>query len=80
MKDADYILSIVDNPDSRDEYIARLYRGYDIFMKYCSLPSFLDWLVNGRVKRELEEVLNDANDIGNNLLTYFGLKIQQMAK
>ena len=80
MKDADYILSVVDNPDSRDEFIARLYRGYDIFMKYCSLPSFLDWLVNGRVKRELEEVLNDANDIGNNLLTYFGLKIQQMAK
>lgn len=80
MKDAEYILNVVDNPDSRDEYIAKLYRGYDIFMKYFSLPSFLDWLVNGRVKRELEDVLNDANDIGNNLLTYFGLKIQQMAK
>ena len=80
MKDAEAILNIVDNPSSRDEYIAKVYRGYDIFLKYCSIPSFIDWIVDGRVQRELEEVLESANAIGNNLLTYYGLKIQQISK
>lgn len=80
MSDIEKILNVVDNSSSSEEYVAKIYRGYDIFMKYASLPSFIDWIVHGRVKRELEDLINDANSIGNNLLTYYGLKIQQLAK
>lgn len=80
IKDCDYILSLCDNPNSRDQVIANMYRGYDIFMKYLSIPSFFDWIVHGRVKRELDELIEDANAVGNNLLTYYGFKIQQIGK
>lgn len=80
IKDCDYILSVCDNPNSRDQVIANIYRGYDIFMKYVSIPSFFDWIVHGRVKRELDELIEDANAVGNNLLTYYGFKIQQIGK
>lgn len=80
MQDIEEILHVIDNPSRADEYLAKVYRGYDIFMKYISLPSFIDYIVHGRVKRELEDLLNDVDKIGNNLLTYYGLKIQQLAK
>lgn len=78
MKDIEFILNKIENPNREDEYQAKLFRGYDIFMKFVSLPSFVDWLVHGRVKREIEEVLMDANAAGNSLLTYYGFKLQQL--
>lgn len=80
MKDCDFIIKMCDNPDSRDEAVARIYKGYDIFMKYVSLPSFFDWIVHGRVMRELDALIEDVNAIGNNLLTYYGFKLQQLGK
>ena len=79
ISDCDTILSICDNPNSREETVAKMYKGYDIFLKYVSIPSFIDWIVHGRVKREIEELVEDVNAIGNNLLTYYGFKIQQLA-
>lgn len=80
MKDCEYILKICDNQNSTEEAIAKNYKGYDIFMKYVSIPSFFDWIVHGRVMRELDELIDDVNAIGNNLLTYYGFKLQQLGK
>ena len=79
IQDIETILAICDNPNTREETIARMYKGYDIFIKYLSIPSFIDWLVHGRVNRELEDLIEDANAIGNNLLAYYGFKLQQLA-
>ena len=80
IKDIEFILDKIENFNKTEEYIAKIYRGYDIFMKFFSLPSMVEWLVNGRVQRELEQLVNDANAIGNNLLTYYGFKLQQLGK
>lgn len=79
MKDIEFILSKMENYDRTEEYVAKICRGYDIFMKYASIPSFIDWIVHGRVQREIEELVNDVNGIGNNLLTFYGQKLQQIA-
>ena len=79
IKDIDRILEVCANPDTHEETVAKMYKGYDIFLKYVSIPSFIDWLVHGRVNRELEDLIEDANAIGNNLLTYYGFKLQQLA-
>ena len=79
IQDIERILDVCDNPSTREETVARMYRGYDIFLKYISIPSFIDWLVHGRVNRELEDLIEDANAIGNNLLAYYGFKLQQLA-
>ena len=78
MKDIEFILDRIENFDKKEEYIAKIYRGYDLFLKFVSLPSFIEWIANGRVQRELEQLVNDANAIGNNLLTYYGFKLQQL--
>lgn len=78
IKDCEKIIEIIDHPSSADEMEAKLYRCYDLFMKYCSLPSFIDWIVHGRVRRDIEDLIRDVEAAGNSLLTYYGHKLQQI--
>ena len=78
ISDCDRIIDIISKPGSDDEMTAKLYRVYDLFLKYCSIPSFLDWILHGRVRREIEDLVNDVEATGNSLLTYYGHKIQQI--
>ena len=78
IKDIDAMLPLI-SENSKDAFVAKAWKGYDLFLKYLSLPSFIDWIVNGRVQREIETLINDVNDIGNNLLAYYGTKFQLAA-
>ena len=80
IKDCDRIINVIDHPSSDDEMTAKMYRVYDLFVKYCSLPSFIDWIVHGRVRRDIEDLVRDVETAGNSLLTYYGYKLQQLKK
>ena len=80
MSDIARILHKIEHSNQSDEFIARAQKGYELFLVYCSIPSFLDALIHGHVRREIETLVNDLQDVGNNLIFYYGNKIASLAK
>ena len=66
--------------DAKDEFAAKVMKGYDLLMQYISLPGFFDWIVHGRVKKEIERLVIELRNLNNNLVTYYGNKFEQLAK
>ena len=48
-------------------------------MEYISIPSIFDMLVHGKIKRELDILIDDLQVLTGNLIQYYGLKLQQIA-
>lgn len=76
----DTMLEKIKKPDQYDAAICRMIKRYQLFIELCSIPSLLSWLLNGRVKRELEVLLDDIQKLSGNLIAYYGIKLQQSAK
>ena len=80
MKDIETILDSIDKMSREDKYLELSMERYKVFMKFTSLGSILSWLTHGRVDTELVELLNDIQKLNANLLSYFAVKFQQLAK
>jgi len=80
MKDIESVLENISTYDAKDEFAAKVMKGYDLLMQYISLPGFFDWIVHGRVKKEIERLVIELRNLNNNLVTYYGNKFEQLAK
>lgn len=80
MADIDRILDKIEHYDKRDEFMAKAVKGYELFMAYCSIPSFVDMIVHGHVRKEVETLVNELQDVGSNLIDYYGNKFINAAK
>lgn len=80
MKDIETILDSIDKMSREDKYLELSMERYKVFIKFTSLGSILSWLTHGRVDTELVELLNDIQKLNANLLSYFAVKFQQLAK
>ena len=79
IKDIETILTTIDNVSRSDKYFELMQKKYRLFMKYCSLPSFIAWFTNGRAEQELEELMTDIRQLSDNLLGYFEAKFKQLS-
>lgn len=80
MEDIESILKSLAEMRKTDIYMHESYLNHQLFYKYCTIRSFITWLVDGRVDTELAEVLNDIQELNNNLVTYYGFKFEQLSK
>lgn len=80
IKDIETILTTIDNVSRSDKYFELMQKKYRLFMKYCSLPSFIAWFTNGRAEQELEELMTDIHQLSDNLLGYFEAKFKQLSE
>lgn len=80
MADIDRILDKIEHYDKSEEFQAKVVKGYELFMAYCSVPSFIDMIVHGHVRKEIETLVNELQDIGSNLIDYYGNKFISAAK
>ena len=80
VNDIERIARAINSMSAYDKYFDRQVMRYRLFLKYLSIPSFCKWLVDGRVDAEIEEVINDLQKVNNNMVSYFGYKLEQLAK
>lgn len=80
MEDIERILKIIENRSREDKYFDDAYNSYKVFLKYCSIRSFVSWFVHGRCDTELVETLDNIQKLSNSLLTFYGEKFTQLAK
>ena len=79
MKDIEIIKYNIDHYDREAETFAKIIKSYEIMMQYISIPSIFDMLVHGKIKRELDILIDDLQVLTGNLIHYYGLKLQQIA-
>ncbi len=80
MKDIEEILKSIEKMSREDKYFDEAWKRYQMFLKFTSIRSFISWFTHGRVDTELVELLNDIQKLNNNLVTFFGFKLIEMAK
>ena len=80
IKDIETILKSIDDMSRESKYFDEAYKRYQMFLKFCSIRSFLAWFTHGRVDAELAECLADIQKLSGNLLGYYGEKFKQLAK
>lgn len=80
INDIERIARAINSMAAYDKYFDRQVKRYRLFLKYLSIPSFAKWLIDGRVDAEIEEVINDLQKVNNNMISYFGHKLEQLAK
>lgn len=80
MADIEVAIKAIENYDRFDEFVAKVQRGYDLLIKYISIPSFYDTLVHGKVLREIEKLVEEIGRLNNNLIYFYGMKFQKLAK
>ena len=80
MEDIEIIQGKIDNCNKYDEYMAKVIRGYETFNSYISIPGIFDCIVHGRVARELDNLLDDIQRLGNNMIHFYGMKMQALAQ
>ena len=79
VNDIERIARAINSMSAYDKYFDRQVMRYRLFLKYLSVPSFCKWLIDGRVDSEIEEVINDLQKVNNNMVSYFGYKLEQLA-
>lgn len=79
MKDVEVYQKHINECDKSMMFMARVAKAYDVFMSYVSIPSLVDMLVHGRIRRELENLIEDLQVLSGNMIGYYGLKLQQLA-
>lgn len=80
MADIDRILYQIDHCDKGDEFKARMVKGYELFNAYVSIPSWIDMLVHGHIRKEIETLVDELQDVGSNLIDYYGNKFIAASK
>ena len=80
MNDIERIARAINAQSAYDKYFDLQYKRYKVFTKILGVASFGRWLANGRVDAEVEEVLDDLQKVSNNMVSYFGYKLEQLAK
>ena len=80
MEDIEKIKEKIDHCDKYDEFMAKAVRGYELLNSYISIPGIYDCIVHGRVARELDNLLDDIQKLGNNMLHFYGMKLQAIAQ
>lgn len=79
MADIEETLRAIEDYNKCDEFVIKVCKGYDLLISYFSIPGFYDMLMHGRIKRELENLVDDINKLNNNLLFFYGEKFSQLA-
>ena len=79
MKDIEIIKYNIDHYDRNCETFAKIIKSYEVMIEYISIPSICDMLVHGKIKRELDILIDDLQVLTGNLIQYYGLKLQQIA-
>ena len=80
IKDVETILDTIENTSKEDKYMELAQKKYRLFLKYCSLKSFIAWFTNGRAEQELEELMTDIHQLSDNLLGYYEAKLKQLSE
>lgn len=80
MDDIESILKDIEEYDSTKGYLERCILSYKCFLKYVSIQSFADIFVHGRVMPELDKLINQLEVLNNNLITFYGEKLKQLAR
>ena len=80
MEDIESIKEKIDNCNKYDEYMAKVIKGYETFNSYISIPGIFDCIVHGRVARELDNLLDDIQTLSNNMMHFYGMKLQALAQ
>lgn len=78
--DCDRIIKAIYEQTRASKYFDLAVARYKSFLKYTSIPSFIQWLVNGRVEEEIEQLIADVQILSNNTVSYYGSKLEQLAK
>ncbi len=79
VKDIETMLESIKNYDEREGFIAKSMVRYKILLSYLSVTSWVDIIVHGRLVPEIEKLLSQLDDLSNNLLTFYGEKLNQLA-
>lgn len=77
--DIERILIDIENYDETRGFIAKSKVRYQIMLKYLSVQSWVDIIVHGRLVPEIENLLKQLDNLANNLLTFYGEKLNQLA-
>ena len=77
--DIERMIRVIDNQMKSDKYFDEAYQRYKMFLKYCSVRSFVNWFANGNVEQELVECIENIQKLNNNLITFFGHKLELLA-
>jgi len=80
VNDIERIARAINAMSAHDKYFDRQVKRYRVFTKMLGVASFIRWLVNGRVDAEIEEVIEDLQKVNNNMVSFFGYKLEQLAK
>ena len=80
LADCERLIKACESMSREDKYFDQAVLRYKTYLKYISIPSFLQWLLNGRVEAEIEQLISDTQKLNNNLVSFFGFKLSQLAK
>lgn len=80
INDIERIARAINSATAYDKYFERQVKRYRLFTKMLGVASFIRWFVDGRVEAEIEELLDDLQKVNNNMVSYFGYKLEQLAK
>jgi len=78
--DCERILKAINSQTRESKYFDLAIARYKTFLKYTSIPSFIQWLTNGRVEEEVEQLISDVQKLNNNTVSFYGSKLEQLAK
>ena len=80
MEDIEVIKDKIDHIEKSDLFLARMVKAYEVLNSYLSIPSFFDIIVHGRVRQELDRLIDELQDLSCNLIHFYGMKLQSLAK
>lgn len=78
--DIERMINTIDKMSREEKYVDEQYQRYKMFLKFCSVRSFVNWLTNGNIEHDIAECIENIQKLNNNLITYFGYKFDQLAK
>ena len=80
LADIERVRKAIDDFDKENSFTMKVRKTYDLFMSYLRISNWVDVIVHGRVLKEIEKLVTDIRGLNNNMLAYYGFKLQQISK